>query len=324
MGANQSTRKITVVNDEVSGVIKISDAVVQRLKGEISGETSPAAAPKPAPAPTPEPKVEAPPPPPPVEVPPPPPVAVEVPPPPPVVVEVPPPPPVAVEVPPPPPIVELPPPPPIVEVPPPPPIVEVPPPPPIVEIPPPTPIVEVPPPPPPVELSPPPPVEVPPPPPVTEPSPPPPVPEPVIAAPAPVPAPAPAALPPVAPAPSYVWQRPIIQYIEEPSLSALRVRAEKEEELKKLEDYWKDRLQKQEENHIANAKLTEEQILKSANHVETLFKPASSRDICRDSRLAVQTCYSENPSKPLLCREKVLEFSNCVSKSRLELLTPSG
>lgn len=300
-----------MVNDEVSGVIKISDAVVQRLKGEISGETSAAAAPKPAPAPTPEPKVEAPPPPPPVEVPPPPPVAVEVPPPPPIV-----------EVPPPLPIVEVPPPPPIVEVPPPPPIVEVPPPPPIVEIPPPTPIVEVPPPPPPVEVSPPPPVEVPPPPPVTEPSPPPPVPEPVIAA------PAPAALPPVAPAPSYVWQRPIIQYIEEPSLSALRVRAEKEEELKKLEDYWKDRLQKQEENHIANAKLTEEQILKSANHVETLFKPASSRDICsynsRDSRLAVQTCYSENPSKPLLCREKVLEFSNCVSKSRLELLTPSG
>jgi hypothetical protein len=33
MGANQSARKITVVNDEATGVIKISDAVVQRLKG---------------------------------------------------------------------------------------------------------------------------------------------------------------------------------------------------------------------------------------------------------------------------------------------------
>ena len=33
MGASQSARKITVVNDEASGVIKISDAVVQRLKG---------------------------------------------------------------------------------------------------------------------------------------------------------------------------------------------------------------------------------------------------------------------------------------------------
>ena len=38
MGANQSARKVTVVNDEASGVIKISDSVVQRLKGEIEGE----------------------------------------------------------------------------------------------------------------------------------------------------------------------------------------------------------------------------------------------------------------------------------------------
>jgi len=256
MGQNQSTRKITVVNDEVSGVIKISDAVVQRLKGEITG----GAAPEPASAPTtaappPEPKVEATtPPPPPVEIVPPPPVEA-------------------------PPIVETPPPPP-------PEVVAVPPP-------------------------------------ISEPLPPPPPPVSEPAAPAPPPAAAPEAAPP-APAPSHVWQRPIIQYIEEPSLSALRVRAEKEEELKRLEEYWKDRLQKQEENHIANAKLTEEEIVKSAKHVETLFTPASSREICRDSRLAVQSCYSENPSKPLLCRDKIKEFSSCVSKARLELISPSG
>jgi len=248
MGQNQSTRKITVVNDEVSGVIKISDAVVQRLKGEITGGAAPEPAPTPAPAPAPssEPKVEASPPPPPVEIVPPPPIEA----------------------------------------------------------------------PPPVETPQPPPVEA-----VAEPPPPPPASEPT-APPAPPAAVTEAASP--APGPSHVWQRPIIQYIEEPSLSALRVRAEKEEELKRLEDYWKDRLQKQEENHIANAKLTEEEIIKSAKHVETLFTPASSREICRDSRLAVQSCYSENPSKPLLCRDKIKEFSSCVSKARLELISPSG
>ena len=47
-----------------------------------------------------------------------------------------------------------------------------------------------------------------------------------------------------------MWQRPIIQYIEEPSISALRVKAEKEEEMKTLDDYWKDRLQKQEVKRI--------------------------------------------------------------------------
>jgi len=248
MGQNQSTRKITVVNDEVSGVIKISDAVVQRLKGEITGGAAPEPAPTPAPAPAPssEPKVEASPPPPPVEIVPPPPIEA----------------------------------------------------------------------PPPVETPQPPPVEA-----VAEPPPSPPASEPT-APPAPPAAVTEAASP--APGPSHVWQRPIIQYIEEPSLSALRVRAEKEEELKRLEDYWKDRLQKQEENHIANAKLTEEEIIKSAKHVETLFTPASSREICRDSRLAVQSCYSENPSKPLLCRDKIKEFSSCVSKARLELISPSG
>jgi len=252
MGQNQSTRKITVVNDEVSGVIKISDAVVQRLKGEITGgsapEPAPPPAPAPAPAPPPEPKVEAsPPPPPPIEIVPPPPIEA----------------------------------------------------------------------PPPVETPQPPPVEA-----VAEP-PAPPASEPA-APPAPPAAATEAASPAPAPGPTHVWQRPIIQYIEEPSLSALRVRAEKEEELKRLEDYWKDRLQKQEENHIANAKLTEEEIIKSAKHVETLFTPASSREICRDSRLAVQSCYSENPSKPLLCRDKIKEFSSCVSKARLELISPSG
>jgi len=249
MGQNQSTRKITVVNDEVSGVIKISDAVVQRLKGEITGGAAPEPAPTPAPAPAPpsEPKVEAtPPPPPPVEIVPPPPIEA----------------------------------------------------------------------PPPVETPQPPPVEA-----VAEPLPPPPASEPTAP---PAPPAAVTEVAPPAPGPSHVWQRPIIQYIEEPSLSALRVRAEKEEELKRLEDYWKDRLQKQEENHIANAKLTEEEIIKSAKHVETLFTPASSREICRDSRLAVQSCYSENPSKPLLCRDKIKEFSSCVSKARLELISPSG
>merc|ERR1711951_333029 len=56
-------------------------------------------------------------------------------------------------------------------------------------------------------------------------------------------APAPAEPPQAAPQehalpPQHIWQRPIIQYIEEPSLSALRVRTEKEEELLALENYW--------------------------------------------------------------------------------------
>ena len=144
MGANQSARKVTVVNDEASGVIKISDSVVQRLKGEISGDSQKQQQQS---APAPEPEKVAPPPAAPVD---------------------------------------------------------------------PTP---------------------PPPPPAQEAAPPP----------APAPAPAPAPQPQSEPViQQQVWQRPIIQYIEEPSISALRVKAEKEEEMKTQDDYWRDRLQKQE------------------------------------------------------------------------------
>ena len=37
MGSQQSSRRITVISDEASGVIKISDSVVNRLKEEIEG-----------------------------------------------------------------------------------------------------------------------------------------------------------------------------------------------------------------------------------------------------------------------------------------------
>jgi len=212
MGANQSARKVTVVNDEASGVIKISDSVVQRLKGEISGDSQQQQQQQQS-APAPEPE------------------------------RVSPPPAAAVEPPPPPPAQE--------------------------------------------------------------------------AAPSP-PAQSEAVIQ------QQVWQRPIIQYIEEPSISALRVKAEKEEEMKTQDDYWRDRLQKQEESFITNAKLTEGEVIKNAKYVETLFKPAVNKEICRESEQSVLSCYESNPGKPLLCRDKVLAFTKLVSEARAGLVTPGG
>merc|ERR1711874_15478 len=174
------------------------------------------------------------------------------------------------------------------------------------------------------------------------PPPPPPKPEPEAAAPPPeppapvkppaeeipAPPPAPVAPPPAPPAPPapvappappvehiqpQVWQRPIIQYIEEPSISALRVRAEKEEEMKTLEDYWKDRIQKQEDTYLANSKLSEEEILKKAQYVQSLFKPAATGDFCGQTQSAVQSCYESNPGRTLHCRDQVLQFTACVA-----------
>jgi len=221
MGAGQS-RKITVMNDDVQGVIKISDAVVERLKGEMAAKDEEARRKKVAQEEEARRKKEA----------------------------------------------------------------EeeearralAPPPPPVVEVAPPAP-----------ELEPAPSVEI---------------PEPVVEA-APAPAPAPV-----------VYARPIIQYVEEPSISALRVRQEKEQEMMALQEQWQDRLAKLEEAHRRESAVTKEQIGASVGLVHNLFKPAPSREVCRSGRQAVQDCYSSNPSKPLLCRDMVLEFSKCVRESR--------
>jgi len=242
MGANQSSRKITVVNDEATGVIKISDAVVNRLKGEIEGtnsakEKQEKAAPEPAApvSPPQEPPKQTPPPPPTTEPPPPPPR------------EEPAPPPPPKSDPPPPPAVEA-----------------------------------------PSETS--------------------------GGSTASSPQPAEAAAPQASP---HVWQRPIIQYIEEPSLSALKVRQEKEEEMKTLEEYWMGRLQKQQEEHVNINKLTEEEVSKGVKSVEKLFAHAGSQPVCREESNAVQSCYQTHPGQSLRCRENVKSFMACVSNVRL-------
>jgi len=242
MGANQSTRKITVVNDEAAGVIKISDAVVQRLRGEIAGDPPAPQAPAAAAPAAPVAPAEA------------------APLPPPVVESAPEPAPAPTE----PEVVQAP--------------------------------ATPAPPSPPVEVV------------MTE-------------------APAPAEPPQAAPQehalpPQHIWQRPIIQYIEEPSLSALRVRTEKEEELLALENYWKERLATQEAETVNRQKLTEQEVAAAAKKVEELFRPAQQETAkpCKDLSSEVQSCYSSNPSQPLLCRDKVAQFSQCVVDWRSQAL----
>jgi len=155
-----------------------------------------------------------------------------------------------------------------------------------------------------------------PPPPPEIPAPPPPVEEVPLPAPSPTPAPAPAA-------PQVVvdWQRPIIQYIEEPSLSALKVKAEKELELRTLEEYWKDRLRLQQEQNSVSAGISEVEIAKKMEYVETLFRPAAvNRQLARESGAEVAACYSAHPGAPLLCRDAVLQFTDAVQRSRLDLV----
>jgi len=102
----------------------------------------------------------------------------------------------------------------------------------------------------------------------------------------------------------------------------LRVRTEKEEELLALENYWKERLAAQEAETVQRQKLTEQEVAAAAKKVEELFRPAQQEGIkpCKDLSSEVQSCYSSNPSQPLLCRDKVAQFSQCVVDWRNQAL----
>lgn len=221
MGGQQSTRRLTVVNDEAAGVIKISDSVVERIQTEL--EQGKAAAAK---------KAEQPPP----------------------VTEPPPPPP--------PPTVPSPP----------------------------TPPKEPPTSPPEVEVPP---------------------------TPAPAPPPPPPPSPPVV-QPTVVQPKPVIQYVEkEPSLSSLRIKAEKEKELAEAESYWRKRFAKQEREHTALTHLEVSAMNSTAEKLSKAFAVEKCPPVCQEVRATLVDCYKQNPQKPLLCSETVKKFSQCVRSTRM-------
>lgn len=213
MGGQQSTRRLTVVNDEAAGVIKISDSVVERIQTEL--EQGKAAAAKKA---DPQPQV------------------------------IPPPPPT---------------------------------------VPSPTAPKETSPPPPPPEVE------------LPSNSPPlPPSPTPV--------------------APTTVQPKPVIQYVEkEPSLSSLRIKAEKEKELAEAESYWRKRFAKQEREHTALTHLEVSAMNGTAEKLSKAFAVEKRPPVCQEARATVVDCYKQNSQKPLLCSETVKKFSQCVRSSRM-------
>jgi len=251
MGGQQSTRRLTVINDEATGVIKITDSVVDRLRTELDkssvsvqqhSQNVPEKKEQTQMPPDPPPKIES---------------------------------------------------------------------------------VEVPEPAPPEPAPTPPPQEVPPPPPQEVPPPPPPQsdPEPPPKVEVEVPEPAPALVPKeVPPAP-----KTIIQYIEreqvqwEPvhSISSLRVKAEKERELKEAEAYWNKRFVQQEKEHSTQAHLQMNALKSTAEKLSHMFGTERSLPICQEERKSVLLCYKQNSKESLQCSDAVKNFSRCVHSTRM-------
>lgn len=128
----------------------------------------------------------------------------------------------------------------------------------------------------------------------------------------PVEAPAP---PPQAPIPN---QKPIIQYVErDPSLSSLRVKAEKEKEMAEAETYWRKRFVQQEQEHTALTHLQTNHLKVTAEKLSKMFATEKCPPICLEEREAVLQCYKSNPNRTLMCSDVVKNFSRCVHSARM-------
>lgn len=126
------------------------------------------------------------------------------------------------------------------------------------------------------------------------------------------------------PAVAQQQQAPNYFFPEEAHLALLRLRQERELELKKVEDYWRERLKTVESKYVNLNKLTSEEFAKSVAEVEQLYKKETCGPICQGAESSVIKCYKENPKQSLVCSPIVKEFSQCVASASLNALSTAG
>lgn len=119
-------------------------------------------------------------------------------------------------------------------------------------------------------------------------------------------------------------QRPIIHYVEEPSLSSLKIRAEKEQELNDLDSHWRKRMHDVEQEKTTISNLQAASIAMSVKELEDILDYKPVAPVCTSQRNLVTKCLKENKGKPLNCGDYVKEFSNCANLARLSYLDRSG
>jgi len=112
-------------------------------------------------------------------------------------------------------------------------------------------------------------------------------------------------------------QRPIIQYVEEPSLSSLRIRAEKEQELADTERYWKQRMAELDKEQSVLTNLQSASMSQSVKEMSERVGTVRISPVCPGLRESITACLQANKGTPLVCSPLVKEFSKCVDNSRL-------
>ncbi|XP_018421741.1 PREDICTED: MICOS complex subunit MIC19 [Nanorana parkeri] len=99
---------------------------------------------------------------------------------------------------------------------------------------------------------------------------------------------------------------------------------EKERELKRQDEYYKEQLARLEERSAQFYKVTTDQYQEAANSVEARFKRYESNPVCADLQAQILQCYHQNPQQTLSCSALASQYMQCVNNAKQSMLGRGG
>lgn len=100
------------------------------------------------------------------------------------------------------------------------------------------------------------------------------------------------------------------------------LRGEYERKLQQYQQVWRSRFEELDHLNEQLFKLNSDKFAKEVSRVdERFFKNHQTYEVpCKSSESRIINCYTLNAKKPLLCADEVKKFSECVEKTRLQVL----
>lgn len=112
-------------------------------------------------------------------------------------------------------------------------------------------------------------------------------------------------------------------YYGEPTITALEVRRQKEQELRNNDLYWAKRLTQLEQSLQKTNSILEKEYNAAVDDVRKRFANAAPQHQlppCKDFKEKLIACYKQYPNETLMCSQQVVEFMQCVDRHRINIL----
>jgi len=118
--------------------------------------------------------------------------------------------------------------------------------------------------------------------------------------------------------------RPYEEFMEEAHLTALKIRKDKESEIRNIEEYWRNQLSNLTNEYERLRQLAESEFHASVSDVKSYYAKESFSNVCSVPKEEVLNCYLANKEQPLNCSEHVKHFKACAEQFRLANLAPKS